>query len=76
MRFCGWSRLTGGRFANGKPIALVVDVGASMISVTPVFDGMVLKKGTAPCTIWDMSNEEQASRRRRSAATSSPTRSG
>jgi actin-related protein 4 len=32
-------------FSQGRPTALVVDVGASMISITPVVDGMVLKKG-------------------------------
>jgi len=32
-------------FANGKASALVVDVGASMTSVTPVYEGTVLKKG-------------------------------
>ena len=50
----------GWRFANGKPIALVVDVGASMISVTPVYDGMVLKKGMALSAIRGRSNEAQA----------------
>ncbi|TKA66982.1 hypothetical protein B0A49_07156 [Cryomyces minteri] len=32
-------------FAAGKATALVVDVGASTMSVTPVTDGLVLKKG-------------------------------
>ncbi|THZ64376.1 Actin/actin-like protein [Aureobasidium pullulans] len=32
-------------FAAGKPNALVIDVGASTTSVTPVHDGFVLKKG-------------------------------
>ncbi|KAH8704719.1 chromatin remodeling and histone acetyltransferase complexes subunit putative [Talaromyces proteolyticus] len=32
-------------FASGKASALVVDIGASNISVTPVHDGMVLKRG-------------------------------
>lgn len=32
-------------FAAGKASALVVDVGASMVSVTPVHDGLVLKRG-------------------------------
>jgi actin-related protein 4 len=32
-------------FAAGKPSALVVDFGASQVSVTPVHDGMILKKG-------------------------------
>ncbi|KAL1982554.1 hypothetical protein VTN96DRAFT_1211 [Rasamsonia emersonii] len=32
-------------FAAGKASALVVDVGASNVSVTPVHDGMVLKRG-------------------------------
>ncbi|KAL2356006.1 actin family [Cryomyces antarcticus] len=32
-------------FAAGKATALVVDVGASIMSVTPVTDGLVLKKG-------------------------------
>ncbi|PGH11219.1 hypothetical protein AJ80_07224 [Polytolypa hystricis UAMH7299] len=32
-------------FAAGKASALVVDVGASTVSVTPVHDGLVLKRG-------------------------------
>lgn len=32
-------------FASGKASAIVIDIGASMTSVTPVVDGMVLKKG-------------------------------
>ena len=32
-------------FASGKPTALVVDMGASTISITPVHDGLILKKG-------------------------------
>ncbi|OJJ43312.1 hypothetical protein ASPZODRAFT_124112 [Penicilliopsis zonata CBS 506.65] len=32
-------------FASGKASALVIDVGASNISVTPVHDGMILKRG-------------------------------
>ncbi|KAF3400607.1 Actin-related protein 4 [Talaromyces pinophilus] len=32
-------------FAAGKASALVVDIGASNISITPVHDGMVLKRG-------------------------------
>jgi actin-related protein 4 len=64
-----------GRFANGKPIALVVDVGASMISVTPVYDGMVLRKGMSLSDL-GLSNDEQESRLRRLAATSSPTKFG
>ncbi|KAJ9258729.1 hypothetical protein DTO271D3_536 [Paecilomyces variotii] len=32
-------------FASGKASALVVDVGASNISVTPVHDGIILKRG-------------------------------
>ncbi|KAI9834995.1 MAG: hypothetical protein M1819_002718 [Sarea resinae] len=32
-------------FAAGKASALVIDVGASNVSVTPVHDGLVLKKG-------------------------------
>ncbi|KAG9535475.1 Actin/actin-like protein, partial [Aureobasidium melanogenum] len=32
-------------FASGKPNALVIDIGASTTSVTPVHDGFVLKKG-------------------------------
>lgn len=31
-------------FASGKPTALVVDIGASTISITPVHDGLILKK--------------------------------
>ena len=33
------------RFAAGKGSALVIDVGQSMASVTPVVDGFVLRKG-------------------------------
>jgi actin-related protein len=33
------------RFSAGKPTSLVIDVGASMVSVTPVIDGMIIKKG-------------------------------
>lgn len=33
------------RFAGGKASALVIDVGASNLSVTPVHDGLVLRKG-------------------------------
>lgn len=32
-------------FSAGKPTALVIDIGASNISVTPVHDGLMLKKG-------------------------------
>ena len=32
-------------FGAGKPSALVIDFGASHLSVTPVHDGMILKKG-------------------------------
>ena len=32
-------------FAAGKPSALVIDLGASSISVTPVHDGLILRKG-------------------------------
>ena len=34
-----------GAFAAGKSSALVIDIGASTMSITPVHDGMVLKKG-------------------------------
>jgi len=34
-----------GAFAAGRPTALVMDFGASQVSVTPVHDGMTLKKG-------------------------------
>lgn len=33
------------RFSAGKPNALVIDVGANTTSVTPIYDGFVLKKG-------------------------------
>jgi len=33
-------------FAAGKGSALVVDIGQSMASVTPVVDGFVLRKGS------------------------------
>lgn len=39
--------LTFVRFASGKATALVIDVGASSISITPVHDGLILKKGIA-----------------------------
>ncbi|KAJ5894447.1 hypothetical protein N7495_006138 [Penicillium taxi] len=32
-------------FASGKASALVIDIGASNISITPVFDGLILKRG-------------------------------
>ncbi|KAI9803871.1 MAG: NuA4 histone acetyltransferase subunit [Sarcosagium campestre] len=32
-------------FAGGKASSLVIDVGASTLSVTPVHDGLILKKG-------------------------------
>ncbi|KAF2835771.1 Actin/actin-like protein [Patellaria atrata CBS 101060] len=31
-------------FSAGKPTALVIDIGASQLSVSPVVDGMILKK--------------------------------
>lgn len=34
-------------FSAGKPSALVIDVGASTISATPVHDGLILRKGVA-----------------------------
>ncbi|KAA6412995.1 MAG: actin 6A [Lasallia pustulata] len=34
-------------FASGKPSALVIDIGASNTSITPVHDGLLLKKGVA-----------------------------
>jgi actin-like protein 6A len=40
-------RACGSAFASGKQSGLIVDVGASMTSVTPVFDGFVLQKPTA-----------------------------
>ena len=38
-------RLTCCSFSVGKPSALVIDVGASSVSITPVHDGLILKKG-------------------------------
>ncbi|KAF5333667.1 hypothetical protein D9611_002217 [Ephemerocybe angulata] len=38
-------------FASGKGSALVVDIGQSMASVTPVVDGFVLRKGLAYSSI-------------------------
>ncbi|KAI4216987.1 MAG: hypothetical protein LQ351_000936 [Letrouitia transgressa] len=32
-------------FSAGKPSALVVDVGAANVSITPVHDGLILKRG-------------------------------
>ena len=40
-------RATGTAFSAGKQSGLVVDIGASMTSVTPVFDGFVLQKPSA-----------------------------
>ncbi|RVX72443.1 hypothetical protein B0A52_03631 [Exophiala mesophila] len=40
-----------GAFAVGRSSALVVDFGASQVSVTPVHDGMVLKKGVTKSNI-------------------------
>lgn len=37
--------LTKFSFAAGKSSALVIDVGASSISITPVHDGLILRKG-------------------------------
>ncbi|KAK9476364.1 actin family [Lipomyces japonicus] len=37
-------------FACGKPTALVVDVGSAVASVTPVIDGLVLKKAALHTT--------------------------
>lgn len=37
--------LTSYRFAGGKASALVIDVGAANTSITPVHDGLILKKG-------------------------------
>ncbi|MCJ1399253.1 NuA4 histone acetyltransferase subunit [Xylographa trunciseda] len=38
-------------FAAGKASALVVDVGASSISITPVHDGLILRKGVVRCPL-------------------------
>lgn len=40
-------RAAGSAFSVGKQSGLVVDIGASMTSATPVFDGFVLQKPTA-----------------------------
>lgn len=42
-----WSGRTGAlaAFSAGKASALVIDIGASILSVTPVTEGMILKKG-------------------------------
>jgi len=37
--------LTTNSFSAGKPSALVIDIGASSLSVTPIHDGLLLKKG-------------------------------
>ena len=42
---CLFTKLS--RFAAGKPSALVIDVGASSTSVTPVHDGLILRKGVS-----------------------------
>ncbi|KAF2149894.1 Actin/actin-like protein [Myriangium duriaei CBS 260.36] len=43
-----WMGRTGmlSAFASGKPVALVIDVGANQTSVTPVIDGFFTKKAT------------------------------
>ncbi|KAF2224289.1 actin family [Elsinoe ampelina] len=43
-----WMGRTGmlAAFASGKPNALVIDVGANQVSVTPVLDGFFTKKAT------------------------------
>jgi len=33
------------RYASGRPTAMVLDCGAAVTSVIPVYDGFVLKKG-------------------------------
>lgn len=40
-----------GAFAAGRPSALVIDFGATQVSVTPVHDGMILKKGVTRSNI-------------------------
>ena len=35
-------------FSSGKGTALVVDIGHGQASVTPVCDGLILKKGASP----------------------------
>ena len=42
-----WLARTGvlAAFSAGKPSALVIDIGASTTSITPVHDGLILKKG-------------------------------
>lgn len=45
MRLLGFLTRLVLRFASGKASALVVDIGASNISITPVHDGMILKRG-------------------------------
>ncbi|KAJ9642274.1 uncharacterized protein PV06_03164 [Exophiala oligosperma] len=40
-----------GAFAAGRPTALVIDFGATQVSVTPVHDGMILKKGLTRANI-------------------------
>ena len=37
-------KATASAFASGKPSGLVVDIGASMTSVVPVYDGFVIQK--------------------------------
>ncbi|KAI4269283.1 MAG: hypothetical protein LQ337_007379 [Flavoplaca oasis] len=38
-------------FSAGKASALVIDVGAASTSITPVHDGLMLKKGTLRCPL-------------------------
>lgn len=40
------------RFAAGKGSALVIDVGKTMASITPVVDGFVLRKGGTLLVLW------------------------
>lgn len=48
-----WSGRTGAlaAFSAGKASALVIDIGASILSVTPVTEGMILKKGVTKSSL-------------------------
>ena len=45
LSFSHQQTLTPNSFSAGKPSALVIDIGATNVSITPVHDGLMLKKG-------------------------------
>lgn len=39
-------------FASGKGTALIIDIGEESMSVVPIYDGFVLKKGPLPSLLF------------------------